>query len=99
METPKHCTQEKPDKLSIAVPWLLVFPTESSPNYLCIALGQESSEMLSKLLTPILLSGGGPGARSFRYGEKLRSYVLLALNDTDPMATKQTVAMAKFHQP
>ena len=44
METPKHFTQENIlfKKLGSAVLWLLTFPEESSQNFLCIALGQES---------------------------------------------------------
>ena len=42
METRKHCTLGD-NKLGSAVPlWLLDFPRDSSPNFPCIALGQES---------------------------------------------------------
>ena len=40
IETGKHCTQEI-IKLGCSVLWLLTFRGESSPNFLCIALGQD----------------------------------------------------------
>ena len=38
MKTQKHCTQGTKKKLGSAVLWLLAFPGESSPNFLCLAL-------------------------------------------------------------
>ena len=45
IETRKHCTQEKKTTLVSTVQWLLTFPGESSPNFSCIALGQESCKI------------------------------------------------------
>ena len=41
------CAQGKKN-LGIAVLWLLAFPEESSTNFLCISLGQESYQIKNK---------------------------------------------------
>ena len=50
METWKHYTQKEKKKLGNAILWLLTFSGESSPNFPCIVLGQESYLIFNVIL-------------------------------------------------